>query len=162
MPDALLSRLARRLGAVLRESRQTVSTAESCTGGLIGSAITRIPGSSEYFRGGVAAYHNDVKVSMLGVSKKLLKSHGTLSREVAAQMALGANRRMATDWAVATTGIAGPTGGTRSKPVGLVYIAVAGDGKVRVWRRFFRGNRGNIQKRACEESLTRLLNCIGT
>ena len=109
----------------LKSSGLTVSTAESCTGGNIAHRLTLIPGISDCFKGTVVAYHNEVKINMLGVSAQDIEKHGAVSLEVATQMAEGARKVMQTDLAVATTGIAGPTGGTYEKPVGTIWISVS-------------------------------------
>ncbi len=119
-----LTELAERAGVALRERGWTVGTAESCTGGLIGHALTDIAGSSDYLLGGVIAYANQVKQALLGVPEELLQTHGAVSREVALAMAHGARRLLGVDVAISSTGIAGPTGGTPHKPVGTVYVAV--------------------------------------
>jgi nicotinamide-nucleotide amidase len=113
------------IAKILTRNRYTLSVAESCTGGLISSAITDVPGSSKFFLGSVVAYSNDLKNSLLGVRKSTIKKYGAVSREVAEQMANGIRRATGSDIAVATTGIAGPTGATAEKPVGLVWIAFA-------------------------------------
>nr|WP_319398392.1 competence/damage-inducible protein A [uncultured Carboxylicivirga sp.] len=115
------------LGELLKQNGKTVSTAESCTGGYIGHLLTSIPGSSAYFRGGIIAYENDVKARLLGVSSDDLNQYGAVSQPVVEQMALGAKTALGTDYAIATSGIAGPDGGTEDKPVGTVWIAIAGD-----------------------------------
>jgi nicotinamide-nucleotide amidase len=117
--------MEKEVGRLLRERGLTVGCAESCTGGLVGHRITDVPGSSTYFRGGVVAYDNAVKESVLGVPRALLERHGAVSDEVAAAMAAGARRALGVDVAVATTGIAGPDGGTAEKPVGTVCIGLA-------------------------------------
>lgn len=114
------------IGKLLEERQMTVSTAESCTGGTIASYITRRPGSSAYFLGSVVAYHNDVKMSMLGVKAETLEKHGAVSAETVKEMAEGVRKRLNTTFGVATSGIAGPGGGTETKPVGLIYVAVSG------------------------------------
>ncbi len=119
--DTLASAVAR----LLQERHQTVAVAESCTGGGLGEMLTRLPGSSLYFKGGVIAYANEVKVNLLGVNPQDLEQEGAVSAVVAAQMALGVKTRLASDWGVSITGIAGPGGATLTKPVGLVYIGVA-------------------------------------
>jgi nicotinamide-nucleotide amidase len=113
------------VGALLTEHRSTVATAESCTGGLIAERITDVPGSSGYFCGGVVAYSNEAKASMLGVPRELIEAHGAVSEPVVRAMAEGARERFGSDFAVATSGISGPGGGTLEKPVGLVWIAIA-------------------------------------
>ena len=120
--------LEERVGRLLLEQGLTLALAESCTGGLIGHRITNVPGSSEYFVGGVIAYAYDAKERVLGVRHDTLYDHGAVSEQTALEMARGARRLLATDVALAVTGIAGPRGGMPDKPVGLVYIALsAGD-----------------------------------
>ncbi|HKI46805.1 MAG TPA: CinA family protein, partial [Balneolales bacterium] len=107
---------------LLRSGGTTLSTAESCTGGLLAGRITDVPGSSDYFKGTVVAYDNEVKKSILGVSKEALDKHGAVSKEVAIEMARGVAKALGTDYALSTTGIAGPGGGTPEKPVGTIWI----------------------------------------
>ena len=123
--DAALEALARRLGELLRERQWRLATAESSTGGLIGHAITMIPGASDYYAGGAICYSNLAKEKELGVPATLIAEHGAVSAEVAAAMAEGAWRRFSVDVGVSVTGIAGPEGGTTEKPVGLHFIGVA-------------------------------------
>ncbi|MFM6756820.1 MAG: competence/damage-inducible protein A [Dolichospermum sp.] len=120
--------LASVVGNLLRSSQETLSVAESCTGGGLGQMLTEIPGSSDYFWGGVIAYDNSAKVGLLGVNPEDLEKFGAVSGTVAAQMAIGIKNRLSTTWGLSITGIAGPTGGTEDKPVGLVYIGLAGPG----------------------------------
>jgi len=137
-----VTRLARALGRKCLKKRVVVATAESCTGGGVATAITRISGSSKWFDRAFVTYSNDAKREMLGVSQASLRRHGAVSEEVAREMALGALRRSPADICVAITGIAGPTGGSRTKPVGLVWFAWAARGQLVQARRFrFRGNR---------------------
>ncbi len=117
--------LASVVGQYLREKHQTVSVAESCTGGGLGTMLTEISGSSDYFWGGVIAYDNRVKQALLGVTPQALAQWGAVSAEVAQQMALGVKQRLDTDWGISITGIAGPSGSTDTKPIGLVYIGLA-------------------------------------
>jgi PncC family amidohydrolase len=145
--------LEREIGVLLAAACRTVSTAESCTGGLIAARITAVPDSSRYFRGSVVAYANDVKVRQLGVSPSSLLRHGAVSERVARQMAMGARRKLRTDFGVGVTGIAGPGGGTLAKPVGLVYIAVAGPAACRARKCLFEGTRVAIRKAAAETAL---------
>ena len=134
----------------------TVATAESCTGGLVAHLITEVPGSSGYFRGGVVAYSDSVKASLLGVPDEALARHGAVSAQVAVAMAVGARSRLHADLGVGVTGVAGPDGGTDSKPVGLVYVAVAGEGAPSVQRFMWPHDReGN--KRASAEAALRML-----
>lgn len=120
--------LASVVGNLLRSSGETLSIAESCTGGGLGQMLTEIPGSSDYFWGGVIAYDNSVKIGLLGVNPEDLEKFGAVSAIVAEQMAAGVKNRLSTTWGLSITGIAGPTGGTETKPVGLVYIGLAGPG----------------------------------
>ncbi|ACK71864.1 competence/damage-inducible protein CinA [Gloeothece citriformis PCC 7424] len=113
------------VGQQLRQVAQTVSVAESCTGGGLGEMLTQIPGSSEYFLGGIIAYDNRVKNALLGVNQQDLDQFGAVSEPVAKQMALGVKEKIGSDWGISITGIAGPGGGTDTKPVGLVYIGIA-------------------------------------
>ena len=116
--------LATELVSVLGERSLTIATAESCTGGAVSQAITSVAGCSAVMRGAVVAYHNDVKSAVLGVSADTLAAVGAVSEEVVEQMACGVSRIMSTDCAIATSGIAGPGGGTPGKPVGTVWVAV--------------------------------------
>ncbi|MGK7879323.1 MAG: competence/damage-inducible protein A [Crocosphaera sp.] len=118
--------LAKVVGQLLRKKQQTVGVAESCTGGGLGAMLTDIAGSSDYFWGGVIAYDNRVKVSLLEVSAEVLEERGAVCDSVAQQMALGVKKRLGVDWGISITGIAGPGGGTEFKPVGLVYLGIAG------------------------------------
>ena len=113
------------IGGVLRSGNKTLATAESCTGGYISHLITRVAGSSDYYKGSVIAYANEVKVAELGVSSTDIEQYGAVSQQVVEQMAVGVQQKIKTDYAIATSGIAGPTGGTDEKPVGTVWIAIA-------------------------------------
>ncbi len=118
--------LAESIGELLIEHGVTLSTAESCTGGSIARSMTSFSGSSAFFRGGIVAYHNDIKTSFLDVNKDDLNEFGAVSQQVVEQMATGARKKFKTDYALSSTGIAGPEGGTKDKPVGTVWVAVAG------------------------------------
>lgn len=136
----------------------TIATAESCTGGLVGGAITAVPGASDFFMGGVISYANSAKRALLGVSDETLSRHGAVSAECAAEMAAGACNALNADFAVSTTGIAGPGGATPDKPVGLVYIAAAKRGReATVKRNLFSGNRDEVRAAAVETALSMLL-----
>jgi nicotinamide-nucleotide amidase len=117
--------LEKIVGNLLRKKDQTVCTAESCTGGFIAHKVTSVPGSSDYFKGSVIAYANEVKENILNVSSQLIQQHGAVSEEVVRQMAENARQVLNTDFAIACSGIAGPDGGTKEKPVGTVWVAVA-------------------------------------
>ncbi|MBI4540465.1 MAG: competence/damage-inducible protein A [Gemmatimonadetes bacterium] len=144
------------VGELLRARGMTLAAAESCTGGLIAKRITDIPGSSDYFMGGVVAYANEVKVTELGVDPSLIASAGAVSEEVARAMASAARRRFGADMAVAVTGIAGPGGGTRDKPVGTVWYAVATGESVTARHERFLGDREEIRIRAAQAALALL------
>lgn len=118
-------KLEEEIGELLKAKKISLSTAESCTGGGIAALVTSVPGSSEYFKGGIVAYANEVKEELLGVRPETLVAYGAVSRETVVEMAKGAMNRLKTDCAVATSGIAGPGGGTPEKPVGTVWIAAA-------------------------------------
>lgn len=136
-------KLEELVGKLLKDRHCTVATAESCTGGKVASLITSVSGSSEYYKGSVVSYCNEVKADVLGVSRADLEKYGAVSSTVAEQMASGVRRLLKTDYAVATTGIAGPTGGSEEKPVGTVWIAVATPTKV-VSRKYVFGKDRSI------------------
>lgn len=148
------------IGTILKERQLTMGTAESCTGGRIASIVTSTPGSSAYFAGGIVAYSNTIKENILGVNSEDIKQYGAVSREVVEQMALGAIRQLGCNCAIATSGIAGPDGGTAEKPVGMVWIAVAiGDKIVSECYRFSAIREQNIL-RASNIALLMLLNLL--
>jgi len=134
-------------GRLLEAKKKTVSTAESCTGGEIAHMLTSVPGSSVYYTGSVVAYANSVKIQLLGVKEDMIKKHGAVSEKVVSQMAMGARRLFQTDFAVATSGIAGPDGGTEDKPVGTLWIAVATEKGVITEKRIFGNDRNTNIKR---------------
>ena len=138
----------------------TISTAESCTGGLIGGAITSEPGISACYPGGIVSYANEVKNELLSVSKETLSSVGAVSPECAKQMAEGVRLLLKTDSAVAVTGIAGPDGGTPQKPVGLVYIATATPNRTTVEKNIFSGNRDDVRQATVKKALEMLLDTL--
>ncbi len=135
------------VGELLKKKKLTVSTAESCTGGSIAARLTSVSGSSEYFNGSVVAYSNEVKMRLLQVSSKTLECHGAVSEETVIEMVKGAMKALNTDCAVATSGIAGPGGGTQEKPVGTVWIAVGYKNEIRTYKQETnRGRAMNIER----------------
>jgi PncC family amidohydrolase len=158
MADRLVE-LARQLQAACIARGLTVATAESCTGGLVAHVITEVSGSSGYLVGGVVAYSDAVKRELLGVSETMLQAHGAVSAQVAVAMAEGVRARLGTDLAVAVTGVAGPSGGTDAKPVGLVYVAVAGSGAgaTEVRRHHWPGDRSANKESSAAAALELLL-----
>ncbi len=141
------------IGLSLLKEKATVSTAESCTGGLIAHILTGVSGCSAYFNGGVVSYSNASKTELLGVDPLTIEKHGAVSKEVAMQMAAGAKKKFKTEYAVATTGVAGPTGGSLEKPVGMVWIAVASPDGVKAKCFYFGKNRKRNIKKAALTSL---------
>ncbi len=145
--------LAGVIGKMLRKNKSTLSVAESCTGGLFSSTLTDIPGSSDYFMGGLIAYSDEIKRSALGVDERLLLKYGAVSGTVARAMAKNVKRVFKTHFGVGITGIAGPGGGSAKKPVGLVYIAVAGPKRVFAVKNLFVGDRATLKKSAVLKAL---------
>ncbi|MCR5192327.1 MAG: competence/damage-inducible protein A [Bacteroidales bacterium] len=133
--------LAELVHNTLVSKERTLATAESCTGGTIASRLTALAGASSYFRGGVVAYSNAVKENTLGVNHETLENHGAVSEETAREMVEGVRQRLGADYAIATTGIAGPDGGTKEKPVGTIWIAVASQDKTEAQLLQFGGNK---------------------
>ena len=149
--------LAGALGSILAERGETLATAESCTGGNIAHEITRIAGSSVYFKGSVVAYSNEVKTRVLNVSSEILSGFGTASRETVLQMVSGVQRLLSSDCAIATSGIAGPGGGSVEKPVGTVWIAVRYGERSEVECFCFEGDREQVIARATQSALLMLI-----
>ena len=145
--------VAEKLVELLKAQGLTCATAESCTGGGVGSAITAVPGSSAVFVGGVISYANEVKRDVLGVKAETLATVGAVSSETAALMAEGARKLLKTDLAVSLTGIAGPGGGSDEKPVGLVWFGLATKGGVRTEKCIFRGDRAQVRAQAITHAL---------
>lgn len=144
------------VGQKLAAASKTLSTAESCTGGTIAAMITSVPGSSAYFRGTVVAYANEAKSRLLGVEESLIREHGAVSREVVEAMAVSARVLLGADYAIATSGIAGPDGGTSEKPVGTVWIALAGPKGIISEHHLFGEHRGRNIRRASLAALNLL------
>lgn len=153
--------LASLVLAMCREHGMSIATAESCTGGLLGARITRIPGSSDVYRGGIIAYANEVKVAQLGVSEATIAEYGAVSEQVSCEMADGARRALGTSIGIGITGIAGPGGGSAEKPVGTVWLAVSGIGETRSLGRVYVGDREEIRLRATQASLDLLRRSLG-
>jgi PncC family amidohydrolase len=154
--EASLITLSEDLGRRLHQSHLTCAVAESCTGGLIGAAITSIAGSSEWFGGGVIAYSNDIKMRLLGVPEQVLTRHGAVSAETVSAMAEGAARLMQTDCAIAVSGIAGPGGGTEEKPVGLIFIGIRVNGETKSFRYIFPGDRSTVRNQTAGTAISLL------
>jgi len=144
------------IGRLLEKSSQTMAVAESCTGGNIAHSITSNPGSSAYFKGAVVAYSNEIKIRLLDVPAEMIETYGAVSQQVAEAMALGAQKKMNADFALSTTGIAGPDGGTPEKPVGTIWIAVAGPSGVESEKFIFRHNRERNIIRSTQTALNLL------
>ena len=151
-----------RLSTLLPSLSLWLAVAESCTGGLIAHRITNVPGSSAYFDRGLVTYSNQAKEELLGVSSELIQAHGAVSPEVAAAMVDGLMSRTRARLAVASTGIAGPGGGSAEKPVGLVYLAGAYNQKRVVKRYQYAGDRLQIKEQAAQDALELLIRLIGT
>jgi PncC family amidohydrolase len=145
------------IGQMLAERKMKLATAESCTGGLLGHRITNVPGSSDYFEGGIVAYSYDAKERLLGVHHDTLYEHGAVSPETALEMARGARRALSADIGIAVTGIAGPGGGMPGKPVGLVYIALSARAGERVERYVWKSDREGNKLRSSEAALEMLI-----
>jgi PncC family amidohydrolase len=157
MAEEPLEVLAQRLQELCLRLSLSVATAESCTGGLVANAMTDVAGSSGYFRGGVVVYSNEAKIGLLGVSAEILETHGAVSAQTARAMAIGARARLSADLAVAVTGVAGPGGGSASKPVGLTYVAVADAAGVEVRRLLWTGGRPANKNSSARAALELLL-----
>lgn len=152
--------LAVQIGTLLRENGLRLALAESCTGGLIGDRITNVPGSSEYFVGGVVAYSYEAKAALLGVSWDTLNSRGAVSREAVLEMARGARKAMNADVALAISGIAGPGGGTIEKPVGTTWVGIAAEGEERAREFCFSGDRLQNKSFAADAALQMLFDFL--
>lgn len=152
---------AEKLVKVLNERKMTCGTAESCTGGGVGYAITAVPGASAVFKGGVICYDNAVKREALGVPGGILETQGAVSSACAAALAEGARNRLRVDLAVSVTGIAGPDGGSAGKPVGLVWFGLASRSGVATGHEVFPGDRAAVRAAAVEYALGLLLTAAG-
>ena len=139
------------------EKGVSVVVAESCTAGLIASKLTTLPGSSSYFNGGVIAYHNKIKTKILGVSQSIIDEKTEVSSEVVEQMALNVQDKFNSDFSLATSGYAGPSGGTKKNPVGTVFIAIATESKLISSKFYLSGSRQSVVNQATDESLRMLI-----
>jgi len=146
-------RLEKEIAVLLWEHSLTIAVAESASGGLLSHLITNVAGSSDYFKGSVVAYDNDIKAKVLGVSRKTLKRYGAVSYQTAEEMAQGVRRLMNANIGLSVTGIAGPTGATPEKPVGLFYIGIASELGTKAVERIFAGDRLQNKRSAAEIAL---------
>lgn len=154
------SKILKQVSSLLLDKKLTIATAESCTGGLISHTLTNISGSSEYFERGIISYSNNAKIELLDLPKDFLIKYGAVSKKVADAMANGIRKKSKVDIGIATTGIAGPTGGTENKPVGLVYIAISTNKETIVKKHIFSGDRLQNKKSTVNESLKMLYDVI--
>lgn len=152
--------LEARVGQALRRRKWALALAESCTGGLVSHRVTDVPGSSDYYRGGIVAYANEAKLGLLGVRPATLAAHGAVSRETALEMAAGVRRALSVEAGLAVTGIAGPGGGTADKPVGLTWIAVSTPEGETAERHVWSGGRAAVKAQSAEAALGLLLRAL--
>lgn len=155
MPNKTLTResLEVNLGRFLRDNGLSLAIAESCTGGLVAHLVTNVPGSSDYFDRGIVSYSNSAKRELLGVSESNLTEYGAVSEEIALEMARGVKENAGTDIGLSTTGIAGPGGGIKEKPVGLVYVGLVSAGDDHVKRMNFDGDRITNKRLSAKKAL---------
>jgi PncC family amidohydrolase len=145
--------LEKTIGNRLREKGWTLSIAESCTGGLVSDRITNVSGSSDYFEGGMVTYSNESKAKHIGIPLDTIKRYGAVSPQVARKMAQGVRKAFSTTFGLSTTGVAGPTGGTKRAPIGRIFIGFANGRKTWVRREDLKGSRKEIKKKAAEKAL---------
>ena len=146
-------RTEEKIAEILLNKSKTIAIAESCTGGLLANQLTNISGASAFFWLGVIAYDNEAKVKVLKISPSIIRKYGAVSLPVAKLMAQNVRKILNTDIGVGITGIAGPTGGTKDKPVGLVFIAAASRGKTIINECHFKGSRSSVKKQAAQKAL---------
>ncbi len=146
-------KLEEEIGNLLRKNKLTLAAVESATGGLISHRITNVPGSSDYYKGSVTSYSNEIKIKVVGVSEDTINRYGAVSQQTAEEMAKGGRRLLAADICIADTGIAGPAGATPEKPVGLFYIGLCSAQEVRCQRHIFSGSREENKESAAEAAL---------
>jgi nicotinamide-nucleotide amidase len=149
-----------KLGRLLRQKNLKIASAESCTGGLIGDRITNVPGSSDYFLGGVISYAYEAKVALLGVRWETLQRFGAVSRETVLEMAVGVRLALEADIGLAVSGIAGPGGGLPHKPVGTTWIGLSTSGFDKAWRFLFEGNRQAVKIQASEQAMSLVIDYL--
>ena len=148
--------LVERIGSTMLKAGRTLSSAESCTGGMVGMLLTSSPGSSGWFLGGVVAYSNRVKIDVLGVPASLIEAEGAVSRETALAMAAGVRKLTGSDFSISVTGTAGPGGGSEEKPVGTVWIAVCSSQSLSAEMKRFTGDRDMVRRKAADYLLKKL------
>lgn len=158
MSDQKLIELVRRIKSLTKG--KFISTAESCTGGLVASCLTSIAGSSDYFTTGIVSYSNAAKMQLLNVNSKTLNEFGAVSEEVAREMAFGSLEVAGSDIAVSVTGVAGPGGGTKNKPVGMVCFGIATTDEIKAVTHYFSGTRTEIRQQSCEVCLRLILDIL--
>jgi nicotinamide-nucleotide amidase len=156
-----MSKLEQSLANILIKNHKTIAIAESCTGGLVSNRLTNLQGSSKYFKAGIVAYSNYSKIHQLKLPAEVIKQRGPINKDVAIYMAENIRKLTNADFGLGITGIAGPTGGTKSKPVGLVYIAVATRRRQSVRKFNFKGNRISIKQKSATAALRFLKECLG-
>ena len=152
--------LAEAIVKILKENKMTVTTVESCTGGLMSATLVDVSGASEVFHQGVVTYANEAKISLVGVKESTLAAFGAVSEETAREMAEGGAKTAKADACLSVTGIAGPGGGTKEKPVGLVYIGCYLNGTTTVEKNIFSGSRREVRQQSVEAALKLLLKCL--
>ena len=155
-------KLVNKISSILKEKKLKIATAESCTGGLIAHTLTNISGSSDYFDRGVVSYSNRAKKELLDVPEEMLKKYGAVSKQVAEAMAKGVRKKSNVDIGISSTGIAGPTGGTKDKPVGLVYIGISTEEKTYSKKFLFSGGRLQNKNNTCHAALQMLYDYLKT
>jgi nicotinamide-nucleotide amidase len=161
MFDPEIEATVAQLADALRSRGEKLVTAESCTGGLIAAACTSIAGSSDWFERGFVTYSNEAKAEMLGVDAELIARHGAVSEKVVHAMVLGALERSRATWSIAVSGVAGPGGGTVTKPVGLVWTAWAGPSGVDVEAKTWPGDRGAVRRASVQHALAHVVAMVG-
>lgn len=145
--------LNKKIAQKLKKSHLTLGIAESCTGGLLSKTVTDLPGASKYFKGAIIAYNNDIKASILKINRSLISKYGAVSPEIANKMSEAARKQLNTDIGLSVTGIAGPGGGSKKKPLGLVYISASGKERFLAKKFHFKGSRAIIRKKTVESAL---------